>query len=189
MTALAAVPFAQPIPESKAIADFNAATRDYAAMHHRLETLVGPITADSTVESINRSMQALATAIRVERAKAQQGDLFGPELAVALRARVNDALFEHGFTAADLLASQVVENVDPAAAHLGVNGTFPWIFATAVFPCVIAALPPLPAELQYHIVGRDLLLVDAHASLVVDILPNVLPIVTRWDPHGEGIRR
>ena len=57
---------------------------------------------------------------------------------------------------------------------LRVNGTFPWVLATAMFPCVIAALPPLPPELQYRIVGDTLVLIDVHASLIVDLLPHAL---------------
>ena len=43
-----------------------------------------------------------------------------------------------------------------------------------MFPCVVDVLPALPSELQYRIVGRDLVLTDVHASVVVDILANVL---------------
>jgi hypothetical protein len=43
-----------------------------------------------------------------------------------------------------------------------------------MWPCVINALPPLRGELQYRIVGRDLVLVDVHANLVVDILREAL---------------
>ena len=57
---------------------------------------------------------------------------------------------------------------------LRVNGTFPWVLATAMFPCVIAALPPLPSELQYRIVGDTLVLIDVHASLILDLLPRAL---------------
>jgi hypothetical protein len=36
---------------------------------------------------------------------------------------------------------------------------------------MLAVLPPLPAELQYRIVGRSLVLWDFHADLIVDIMP------------------
>ena len=38
----------------------------------------------------------------------------------------------------------------------------------------VEALPPLPDELQYRLVGGHLVLVDIHACLVVDILRHVL---------------
>jgi hypothetical protein len=37
--------------------------------------------------------------------------------------------------------------------------------------------PALPPELAYRFVGRDLVLVDVHANLVVDILDLALPTV------------
>ena len=46
-------------------------------------------------------------------------------------------------------------------------------------PCVLAALPELPQELQYRFLGRDLLLVDIGANLIVDILPAAVEIAPR----------
>jgi hypothetical protein len=36
-------------------------------------------------------------------------------------------------------------------------------------------LPELPPELSYRFVGRDLVLKDIKAGLVVDVLPNAIP--------------
>jgi hypothetical protein len=47
-----------------------------------------------------------------------------------------------------------------------------------MFPCVLAALPALPPELQYRIVGDALALIDVHAGLVVDVLPDALRAAT-----------
>jgi hypothetical protein len=55
-----------------------------------------------------------------------------------------------------------------------VNGRFPWLRGALVWPCILNALPPLPDELQYRFVGVDLILVDIHANLVVDILRNAV---------------
>jgi hypothetical protein len=38
-------------------------------------------------------------------------------------------------------------------------------------PQLLQVLPPLPVELQYRIIGRDLVLWDHHADLIVDFLP------------------
>jgi hypothetical protein len=42
-------------------------------------------------------------------------------------------------------------------------------------PQLIRALPQLPPELQYRIVGRALVLWDHHADLIVDVLPGAFP--------------
>lgn len=175
----AAVAFAQSVlPSSPPVAAFVEATRDYAAMHRRLEQQIGPIDVGMPIDDINRNMQALAAAIRAERRDAKQGDLFTPALARELRIRINDALFEHDFTAVDVLVAGRVEGIDYERIRLQVNGTFPWILGVAMFPCLIEALPSLPPELQYRIVGQDLLLIDVHASLIVDILPAALAEMT-----------
>jgi len=161
-------------PETPAVATFVDATRDYVTMHRRFESVVGRIEINSSVDEINRSMAGLAAAIRAERRDARQGDFFTPALARELRARINNALLDHGFTAEDIRASARVDAIDTRPFRPEVNGPFFWVLAAAMFPCVIESLPPLPAELQYRIVGNDLLLIDVHASLIVDFLPQVL---------------
>jgi hypothetical protein len=48
-----------------------------------------------------------------------------------------------------------------------------------MFPCVLQALPPLPPELHYRIVGSTLVLIDVHADLIVDVLPYALVTTER----------
>lgn len=164
---------------SPAVAAFEKSTRDYVSMHRRLEEPIGSIRLGMSVEAINRHIQELATALRAERADAKAGEFFTAALADELRHRVDAALVEHGYTAADVLADGRVAGVDYTRVRLQVNDTFPWILGVAMFPCLIDALPALPSELQYRIVGRDLMLIDVHASLIVDILPNLLTELSR----------
>jgi hypothetical protein len=44
-----------------------------------------------------------------------------------------------------------------------------------MWPALLQVLPPLPRELEYRFVDRDLVLIDIHADLVVDILKEALP--------------
>ena len=46
---------------------------------------------------------------------------------------------------------------------------------TTVPPTLLMRLPPLPDMLAYRIVGRDLILLDITASLLVDFLPRAIP--------------
>jgi hypothetical protein len=42
-------------------------------------------------------------------------------------------------------------------------------------PNVLANLPQLPEDLEYRILGRDLILRDVHANLIVDFVPRIIP--------------
>ncbi len=44
----------------------------------------------------------------------------------------------------------------------------PFVF---IPPLLIAALPPLPPELEYRFIGQSLVLWDVHANLIVDFMP------------------
>ena len=46
---------------------------------------------------------------------------------------------------------------------------------TAMPPALLQKLPPLPKEMAYQIVGRDLTLKDTKAELIVDFIPKALP--------------
>jgi hypothetical protein len=159
---------------SQAVQAFVAATREYALLHRRLENTLPRLEVTSNPETIDRVVQQLNTALRAARPDAGPGDFFTESLAVELRVRIDDALLAHGFGPADVRASEAAEGIDPAMAPLKVNGRFPWRYASAMFPCVLNALPALPPELQYRIVGNTLVLVDVHADLIIDLLPYAL---------------
>jgi hypothetical protein len=38
-------------------------------------------------------------------------------------------------------------------------------------PNLLASLPPLPKDLEYRIVGNDLILRDVHANVIIDFIP------------------
>ena len=60
-----------------------------------------------------------------------------------------------------------------------VNSVYPSALPLATFPPnLLKKLPELPPELEYRIVGRDLMLRDVKGNVVVDIMRNVFPIPT-----------
>jgi len=59
--------------------------------------------------------------------------------------------------------------------NLAVNGVYPTTAPlSTVPPSVLMALPTLPKELEYRFVGRNLILRDTVANLIVDFIPNVI---------------
>ena len=153
---------------------FTEATHEYARMHRQLEDALPKLEVTSNPETIQRAVQAMTAAVRAARPHARPGDFFTEALAVELRARIDEALFAHGFSPADVRAMEAADGIDAAMAPLKVNGSVPWRYASAMFPCVVQALPALPPELQYRIIGNTLILVDVHADLIVDLLPYAL---------------
>ena len=48
-------------------------------------------------------------------------------------------------------------------------------------PCLLAALPPLPPELEYRFVALDLILWDVDAGLSVGCVPSAIPDTSTFD--------
>jgi hypothetical protein len=132
-----------------------------------------PRISSDPAEFLMRRM-ALAVEIRARRAGARVGDLFTTEVGRTFRKQIARALTDHQIAIADLLADLRSETM-PGAPLPAVNERFAWQLGAAMPPCVLAALPELPKELQYRLVGRDLILIDLDATLVIDILPGALP--------------
>jgi hypothetical protein len=153
---------------------FVEATREYAALHRRLEGNLPKLEVTSNPDTILRVVEQMRAALQNARLNASPGEFFTEAVAEELRGRIADALAASDLTAADVREAEAHDGVDPAMVPLQVNGRFQWIYATAMFPCVLNALPQLPPELQYRIVGNTLVLIDIHASLIVDLLPYAL---------------
>ena len=159
--------------QSATLQQFKASIRQYVQLHRQIERQLPPFRAHSDAVDIIESSSAMASALQTARAGAREGDLFTPEVAALLRMRVAEALTARGFLPEEMVAA-TLEEADEDAALPVVNGRFAWRRGAAMWPCVIDALPGLPPELQYRFVGRDLVLVDTHADLVVDILRNAV---------------
>ena len=107
----------------------------------------------------------MAREMRQARSRAHQGDIFTPALQVYFRTLIAETLRREGIT--DLLAIVDDENFVHTPAR--VNGDYPaGRSIPAIPPCILTALPTLPPEVRYSFVGRDLILWDMHAGLIVD---------------------
>ena len=166
---MAAQDGAQPAP----LMQFNASIQQHVQLHRQIELQLPPFRAHSDMQEIVESSNAMASALQTARAGAREGDIFTRDVAALLRVRVADALTTHGFLPEEMVADTLEEADDEAPVPV-VNGRFPWRRGAAMWPFVLDALPRLPNELQYRVVGRDLVLIDTHADLIVDILRNIV---------------
>lgn len=154
------------------MAQFQSAITDYMPLRNRLRTEVrGPVPA-STAVGLNQASDALAAAIQRARTGARAGSIFRPSVALMLKNRVADVVTR------DYLDS-VLANIDDeetSAKTPTVHLRFPAASQMATMPpTLLAALPPLPKELEYRIVGSYLVLRDIDAALVLDYIPAAVP--------------
>jgi hypothetical protein len=160
--------------EERVLRDFNQRVDHYVRVHRRLERALPPEHLFGDLEDMPEAVDALHVAIVGTRPHAYAGSVFTPAVADLLKTRL-----ERAIAASRLPPAGVFAALNPGdregIPEPQINGRFPAMRYVRVWPVLLAALPELPEELQFHFVGRDLVLVDVHADLVVDILKDALP--------------
>lgn len=172
-------------PDQKAEADaieaFTSGVDTYVALHRRLERHTPREVITSDPARIEAASRILAVSIRAARPDARQGDIFTPEIAQVFRGRIVKAL--EGKDVAGLLMDMAEETPAEGVPPPQVHARFPVEGSHTVPPVLLHALLTLPEELNYRFIGRDLVLLDLHADLIVDFLPDaILPD----SPSGSG---
>jgi hypothetical protein len=145
----------------------------YVTVHQLLEGPLPPLEVGRDLGPVRETTQALQLRIQRSRVNARQGDIITPEVARMFRRNIVACLTREEWAAlfAEMRYDEQGRLVPPPPA-LHVN--MPWPAEVAfefVPPQLLQALPRLPVELQYRIIGRDLVLWDHHANLIVDWLP------------------
>jgi hypothetical protein len=181
-------PTQAPTPPDPTFDPFRAAVQAYIdqTQPYRREAAEAqervPGKADATPSSAAalRTRQAvLADALRTKlRPTATQGALFTPATATALKHQLA-ALFES--PRRDLILDDLAEQntTPPKEPTPTINQP---LDALCLLSWLIEALPPLPKQLEYDFVGRTIVLRDIDAGVVVDFLPQALPMDP---PEGE----
>ena len=176
---------AEPIlREIVAVQGFEERIAQYVLQHRLLERMVPPLRPTRDMRQVDMAVQALALRIRLARRGALPGDLITPEVAMVFRRRIATSLTAGEWAA--ILAENAEEAEEdeegvPAGPPpvLRVNMTWPEpVLFGFVPPLLLAALPRLPEELQYRIIGNALVLWDHHANLIVDFLPDAFAALT-----------
>jgi hypothetical protein len=158
--------------DARLLDEFRARVNQYADLHRQLEGPLPPQEVTTDPKQIRAASEALARELKAARPRAQQGEIFTPDVANAFRCLILVALEDQNIT--DVIASITEETLGPVPKPR-VHDPFPWTASTRV-PCtVLLKLPPLPKDLEYRFLGRDLILLDIHANLIVDFIPAAIP--------------
>lgn len=155
------------------VSRFRAAVDAYVVQHHLFEPLSPELMClpEDTVAVVN----ALAEVPREARPAPREGEIFTPDVADLFRRRIAATFHRDEYNRVDLLGATDQEGLP--TLPIRVNEPLLWRIGTVTTPWFAAALPALPEELAYRVVGRDLVLIDVVEShLVVDIIRAALPV-------------
>jgi hypothetical protein len=123
------------------------------------------------------ALDKMAANIRAARASANEGDILGGATGVLLRARIVEAIRQDGSQLDAFLAAGSGDgDEEDAPPPPVINKRYSWSWPWSAPPSVLAVLPELPDALEYRFIGRDLVLVDIDANIIVDVLRDAVPV-------------
>lgn len=177
-----------PLPSQSARLEFSDRVGEYVELHRMVAAAFGPEEMCGDPEQLHRNTETFAAAIRGSRPAARRGDVFTPRVASYLRAYIGDVIERTNVPVAAVLDEMEQETIHDSVLP-DVNGSFPWGIGNVMWPSLLRELPPLPEEVEYRLVGRDLVLLDVRANLVVDILEDALPAGEDVSEEGAAAPR
>jgi hypothetical protein len=166
--------------EAPILESFTQRINAYMQVHNDVE---GKLSLQSSLdegEDVFAAVEAMQSGIRKARADARRGAILTADVGALIRMRLESRLAACGQKVEDVLAF-INDERAPGAPHPKINERFPWESGSAMWPSFMGVLPPLPEELVYRFADRDLVLIDLHADLVVDILADALPVPSHAD--------
>jgi hypothetical protein len=160
--------------DTAAFKEFSVRVDEYLKLHKTIEKQLPALKSKEELpEMITAHQQALARKIREARLHAKPGDIFTPASRESFRHAIR-SVFQDPENVTKRTTIRQRDRVKPV--RLQVNGIYPDAAAETTFPStLLEKLPTLPEELAYRIVGRDLILVDRRANMVVDLVREALP--------------
>lgn len=158
--------------DERIVAEFAKRVEAYLSLHKTAEATLPEKPAKPTSEQLDTHERALARLIARARPNVPAGNIFTGDTRAYFRRRIAAAL--SGLDGAQIRQSIMDEN--PGRINLPINSRYPDHVPLSTMPTqVLAALPALPVELEYRFIGQRLILLDAHAHLIVDYMDNALP--------------
>ena len=160
--------------DAKVVSDFEQRAKQYLDWRERRAGKT-PSPANSP-EKIVAARHDLANNVRVGRAGAKQGEVFSPEIADYFRREIAATL--NGRHGKQIRSS--LRRSEPTEMELQINQSYPEKVALqSTPPSLLLNLPELPKGLEYRILGRELVLRDSDANIIVDYIPNALPDIAK----------
>jgi hypothetical protein len=161
-------------PNAAAVKGYLDRVKEYVDLQKKVDNGLPKLSGNEDPSKIEAHQAAMASRIKMTRAKAKRGDIFGsaePVLMAVIREDANLRTLREARA-----AMEEVPKFDPPA----VNTAYPEKAALAtVPPLLLDALPRLPEGLEYRFMGNDLILRDTKANLIADFINNAVPTAAK----------
>lgn len=161
-------------PQAETLAAFSTRVSAYLSLQKKVERTMTSQKETADPERIKAHVSELARGIRAARAGAKPGDIFAgaaEQFRQIIRADARNRSVRDAFAA----MQEVPRRTQPK-----VNADYPETAALAtVPPLILTRLQRLPDGIEYRFMGRDLILRDTSANLIVDVLREAVPTVGR----------
>ena len=165
-------------PEALVLVDFQKRIDAYMTVHKAAAKDSPPLKQTNNPAEIKTAQETLGAKIRAARADAKPGDILTPEIKNKFRRLMYPQV--QG-TAGRETRKELNEDIHekdegiPKKVPLKVNATYPEGDPLPTTPPnVLLNLPKLPAELEYRIIDKNLILRDVQANIIVDFIPNAI---------------
>jgi hypothetical protein len=161
-------------PQAEAMARFSERVTAYLALQKKVEGRLPTQKQTNDTERIKAHIASLAEGMRLARADAKAGDVFNGA-ADQFRQTIREDAKNRSVRDALATMREVPTKTAPR-----VNADYPETAALATVPALILKrLQQLPEGIEYRFMGRDLILRDTRANLIVDVLPGAVPTIGR----------
>jgi len=160
-------------PDAAIIKDFQKRVEAYHKLRKTVEQKLSTLKQTESQATIQGHEAGIAAGIREARGSAKQGDIFSPQITGEFRRLI--ALAMQG--GARTRVKESLKSAEPVELALRVNESYPERAPLqSTPPTLLMNLPKLPEELEYRLVGRSLVLRCAKGNLIVDFIPNIMPV-------------
>ncbi len=152
------------------IQDFENRVDEYVKLRKKIK--LPRLKPTSSGPAIAHHERECAGKIRVARLTARQGDIFTPQICAEFRRLIGTGV--QGSQATRV--RQSLKHAEPVRLRLRINALYPAsVPLQSSPPTLLQNLPKLAPEVDYRVVGHDLVLRDVEANLIVDFMRNAIP--------------
>jgi hypothetical protein len=140
----------------------------YATLRRSLQEGLRELRVTDRPAEILEAERSLATRIRRARAGASRNDIFTPDVRRAFKQILRKA--------ANSGTCEAIADDNPGEFGWDVNDEYPKNKPlSTVPPAILSVLPALPDDISYRFLGRDLILHDSRANIILDRIDDAVP--------------